>query len=226
VPFVAKATGVPIAKIAARVMAGDTLASFRLPPLPRMRHVAVKEAVFPFARFPGVDVILGPEMKSTGEVMGIDADFRAAFAKAQLAAGAQLPESGAVFMSVKNKDKKTAVPLARRLAALGFKLLATAGTAEYLAAQGLAVTRLNKVLEGRPHCVDAIISGQVQLVFNTTEGAQAIADSFSIRRSALTQGVPHYTTMTGAAAVVDALEALRAGKLEVAPLQSYFTGAF
>ncbi|MBE0532007.1 MAG: carbamoyl-phosphate synthase large subunit [Rhodospirillales bacterium] len=226
VPFVAKATGVPIAKIAARVMAGDTLASFRLPPLPRMRHVAVKEAVFPFARFPGVDVILGPEMKSTGEVMGIDADFRAAFAKAQLAAGAQLPESGAVFMSVKDKDKKTAVPLARRLTALGFKLLATAGTAEYLAAQGLAVTRLNKVLEGRPHCVDAIISSQVQLVINTTEGAQAIADSFSIRRSALTQGVPHYTTMTGAAAVVDALEALRAGKLEVAPLQSYFTGAF
>ncbi len=226
VPFVAKATGVPIAKIAARVMAGEKLAAFRLPPLPRMRHVAVKEAVFPFARFPGVDVILGPEMKSTGEVMGIDADFRAAFAKSQLAAGAQLPESGAVFMSVKDKDKKAIVPLARRLTALGFKLLATAGTAEFLAAQGLAVTRLNKVLEGRPHCVDAIISGQVQLVINTTEGAQAIADSFSIRRSALTQGVPHYTTMTGAAAVVDALEALRAGKLEVAPLQSYFTGAF
>ncbi len=226
VPFVAKATGVPIAKIAARVMAGDTLASFRLPPLPRMRHVAVKEAVFPFARFPGVDVILGPEMKSTGEVMGIDVSFPAAFAKSQLAAGAQLPASGAVFMSVKDKDKKTVVPLARRLAALGFKLLATAGTAECLTAEGLAVTRLNKVLEGRPHCVDAVISGQVQLVINTTEGAQAIADSFSIRRSALTQGVPHYTTMTGAAAVVDALEALRAGKLEVAPLQSYFTGAF
>ncbi|WP_316975652.1 carbamoyl-phosphate synthase large subunit [Shumkonia mesophila] len=226
VPFVAKATGVPIAKLAARVMAGATLASFRLPPLPRMRHVAVKEAVFPFARFPGVDVILGPEMKSTGEVMGIDASFPAAFAKAQLAAGAQLPESGAVFMSVKDKDKTSVVPLARRLAALGFKLLATAGTAGHLTDQGLAVTRLNKVLEGRPHCVDAIISGQVQLVINTTEGAQAIADSFSIRRSALTQGVPHYTTMTGAAAVVDALEALRAGKLEVAPLQSYFTGAF
>ncbi|MDX9860314.1 MAG: carbamoyl-phosphate synthase large subunit [Rhodospirillales bacterium] len=226
VPFVAKATGVPIAKIAARVMAGETLAAFHLPPLPRMSHVAVKEAVFPFARFPGVDVILGPEMKSTGEVMGIDTDFRAAFAKSQLAAGALLPDTGAVFISVKDKDKKTAVSLARRLDALGFKLVATGGTAEHLAAQGLAVTRLNKVLEGRPHCVDAIISGQVQLVINTTEGAQAIADSFSIRRSALTQGVPHYTTMTGAAAVVDALEALRAGKLEVAPLQSYFTGAF
>lgn len=226
VPFVAKATGVPIAKIAARVMAGDTLASFNLPPLPKLHHVAVKEAVFPFSRFPGVDVILGPEMKSTGEVMGIDVDFKAAFAKSQLAAGAQLPTSGTIFISVKDKDKGIAGDLARRLVDMGYQLLATGGTARHLTAAGLKVTRIGKVLEGRPHCVDAIISGQVQLVINTTEGAQAIADSFSIRRSALVQGIPYYTTMTGAEAVVDALDVLRAGKLEVAPLQSYFTGSF
>lgn len=226
VPFVAKATGVPIAKIAARVMAGDTLASFNLPPLPKLHHVAVKEAVFPFSRFPGVDVILGPEMKSTGEVMGIDVDFKAAFAKSQLAAGAQLPTSGTIFISVKDKDKALAGDLARRLVDMGYQLLATGGTARHLTAAGLKVTRIGKVLEGRPHCVDAIISGQVQLVINTTEGAQAIADSFSIRRSALVQGIPYYTTMTGAEAVVDALDVLRAGKLEVAPLQSYFTGSF
>ncbi len=226
VPFVAKATGVPIAKIAARVMAGEPLASFGLGNRPALAHMAVKEAVFPFARFPGVDVLLGPEMKSTGEVMGIDADFRRAFAKSQLGAGVRLPTSGTVFISVKDRDKGAAGELARRLVALGFDLMATAGTADHLAGLGLPVRRVNKVLEGRPHCVDAILSGDVHLVINTTEGAQAIADSFSIRRSALVNNVPHYTTVAGAAATVGALEALGGGGLDVAPLQSYLTGSF
>ncbi|MCP5368356.1 MAG: carbamoyl-phosphate synthase large subunit [Hyphomicrobiales bacterium] len=227
VPFVAKATGVPVAKVAARVMAGETLASFGLTGVAvPSGHTAVKEAVFPFARFPGVDIILGPEMKSTGEVMGIDADFRRAFAKSQLGAGNTLPEGGTVFISVKDRDKQAAAGLARRLADLGFDLMATGGTAAFLGEAGLKVTRVNKVLEGRPHCQDAIVNGEVQLVINTTEGAQAIADSYSIRRSALTSGVPHYTTMTGADAAVGALEALRASALEVAPLQDYFSGKF
>jgi carbamoyl-phosphate synthase large subunit len=223
VPFVAKATGVPIAKIAARVMAGEALASFDLRPPHGPAHVSVKEAVFPFARFPGVDIILGPEMKSTGEVMGIAANFSSAFAKSQIGAGAGLPTAGAVFISVKDKDKVAAARLAKRLADLGFTLLATDGTAATLGESGLEVRRINKVLQGRPHCEDAIINGDVQLVINTTEGAQAIRDSFSIRRSALMKNVPHYTTIAGAAAAVDAIEALLAGDgLDVAPLQSYF----
>ena len=223
VPFVAKATGVPVAKIAARIMAGEKLASFHLERSRGLAHVSVKEAVFPFARFPGVDVILGPEMKSTGEVMGIGADFSSAFAKSQLGAGARLPASGAVFISVKDKDKQAAAALARRLAGLGFTLMATDGTAATLTEAGLPVRRINKVLQGRPHCEDAIINGAVQLVINTTEGAQAIRDSFSIRRSALMKNVPHYTTIAGAAAAVDAIEALLSGQgLDVAPLQSYF----
>ena len=226
VPFVAKATGVPIAKIAARVIAGETLAGFALSERPRPAHVAVKEAVFPFARFPGVDAILGPEMKSTGEVMGIDVDFGRAFAKSQLGAGTHLPAAGTVFISVKDRDKPSATPLARRLTALGFRLVATDGTCEHLREEGLEVSRINKVLEGSPHCVYAIISGDFQLVINTTEGAKSIADSFSIRRSVLTHAVPYYTTMAGAGAGVDAIEALASGKLEVAPLQSYFTGSF
>ncbi|MGZ8996908.1 MAG: ATP-binding protein, partial [Rhodospirillales bacterium] len=223
VPFVAKATGVPVAKIAARIMAGEKLASFNLTPSRGLAHVSVKEAVFPFARFPGVDVILGPEMKSTGEVMGIGANFSSAFAKSQLGAGARLPASGAVFISVKDKDKQAAAALARRLSGLGFTLMATDGTAVTLTDAGLPVRRINKVLQGRPHCEDAIINGAVQLVINTTEGAQAIRDSFSIRRSALMKNVPHYTTIAGAAAAVDAIEALLSGDgLDVAPLQSYF----
>ena len=223
VPFVAKATGVPVAKIAARVMAGEKLASFPLKPPRGATHVSVKEAVFPFARFPGVDVILGPEMKSTGEVMGIGADFSSAFAKSQLGAGARLPSSGCVFISVKDKDKHAAAALAARLSGLGFTLIATDGTAATLTEAGLPARRINKVLQGRPHCEDAIINGDVQLVINTTEGAQAIRDSFSIRRSALMKNVPHYTTIAGAAAAVDAIEALLSGHgLDVAPLQSYF----
>ena len=226
VPFVAKATGVPIAKIAARVMAGEKLKDFELEASARRDHVAVKEAVFPFQRFPGVDIILGPEMKSTGEVMGLDTDFKRAFAKSQLGASMKVPTSGSVFISVKNKDKPVAVDLARRLSVVGFSLFATGGTAKYLKEQGLDVRHINKVLEGRPHCVDALIDGEVQLVINTTEGAQAIEDSYSIRRSALINSVPHYTTMTGATAAVGAIEALGDGGLEVAPLQSYFTSSF
>ena len=225
VPFVAKATGIPVARIAARVMAGEKLPGFNLPENPMVDHTAVKEAVFPFKRFPGVDIILGPEMKSTGEVMGMDTDFRLAFAKSQLGAGVTLPEGGTVFISVKDRDKESVMPLARRLAALGFKLIATGGTQCHLADQGLDVARVNKVLEGRPHCEDAIINGEVQMVINTTEGAQAIADSFSIRRSALTRNVAHYTTLTAAVAAVAAIEGLREGPVDVKPLQAYFPKA-
>ena len=226
VPFVAKATGIPIAKIAARVMAGEKLADFDLSNTALQKHVAVKEAVFPFQRFPGVDIILGPEMKSTGEVMGLDKDYKRAFAKSQLGASMSIPDGGTVFISVKDKDKAVAAQLARRLSDYGFKLLATEGTSDYLTAQGLAVEQVNKVMEGRPHCADAIISGEVQLVINTTAGAQAIEDSFPIRRSALVNNVPYYTTMTGAAAAVGAIESLGDGGLEVAPLQSYFKPSF
>jgi carbamoyl-phosphate synthase large subunit len=225
VPFVAKATGVPIAKIAARVMAGEKLA--RLLPESagrgwrRRGHVAVKEAVFPFNRFPGVDLILGPEMKSTGEVMGIDADFGRAFAKSQLGAGNDLPLSGGVFVSVRDRDKEALVAPCRELVAWGFQLVATRGTARKLEEEGLPVTLVNKVQEGRPDIVDEMRSGRIQLVFNTTEGAQAISDSFSLRRAALTHGIPYYTTVAGARAAVQAIGALRQGCLEVAPLQSY-----
>ena len=226
VPFVAKATGVPVAKIGARVMAGAKLSEFRLDDRAISPHVAVKEAVFPFARFPDVDTILGPEMRSTGEVMGIDASFERAFAKSQLGAGVKLPQSGVVFLSVRESDKQTALPLARRLSEMGFSILATRGTASRLRAAGIAVEVVNKVLEGRPHCVDAIRNGAVQMVINTASGAQSVADSYTIRRSALTHGVPHYTTAAGARAAVHAIAALRAGPLDVAPLQSYFRGSF
>jgi carbamoyl-phosphate synthase large subunit len=225
VPFVAKAIGVPIAKIAARVMAGDRLgphiSRFRRSRLANGGHVAVKEAVFPFARFPGVDLILGPEMKSTGEVMGLDADFGRAFAKSQLGSGTNLPFEGRVFVSVRDQDKRALVEPCRQLFEMGFALVATNGTAQALIAHGLPAARINKVSDGRPHIVDLMLSGGVQLVFNTTEGAQAIADSFSLRRTALTNGIPYYTTVAGARAAVQAIKALRAGNLEVAPLQSY-----
>jgi carbamoyl-phosphate synthase large subunit len=226
VPFVAKATGVPIAKIGARVMAGEKLAGFDLDDDAIARHVAVKEAVFPFARFPNVDTILGPEMRSTGEVMGLDYSFERAFAKAQLGAGVRLPNAGTVFVSIRDADKGGVPALARRLADMGFRLMATRGTAARIRDAGLAVAVVNKVLEGRPHCVDAIRSGDIQLVINTAAGPQSVADSFAIRRSALTHGVPHYTTMAGARAAVHAIAALKSGSLEVAPLQGYFRGSF
>jgi carbamoyl-phosphate synthase large subunit len=230
VPFVAKATGVPIAKIAARVMAGESLKSLKMTPFPsrrgRRRHVAVKESVFPFARFPGVDIILGPEMKSTGEVMGISTDFDSAFAKSQLGGGTKVPVEGTAFISVKDRDKPAMVAPGRKLVELGFKLIATRGTAEYLNAAGVPCGVINKVMEGRPHIVDAMKSGEVQLVFNTTEGAQAIRDSFDLRRTALLDKIPYYTTVAGICAATQGIAALKSEGLEVNPLQSYFSGNF
>ncbi len=220
VPFVAKATGVAIAKIAARLMIGERLADFELTER-AIEHVAVKEAVFPFARFPGVDTLLGPEMKSTGEVMGLDQDFARAFAKSQIASGTQLPQSGTVFISVRDRDKPAMVVLGHSLVNMGFRIIATRGTGDFLENAGLPVDVINKVREGRPHLVDAIKDGQVDLIFNTTEGAQAIADSFSLRRAALMGNVPYYTTVAGSRAAVNAIAALRRGNLEVASLQSY-----
>ncbi|MDR3326498.1 MAG: carbamoyl-phosphate synthase large subunit [Rhodospirillaceae bacterium] len=221
IPFVSKATGIEIAKIASRIMSGESLASFKLRDR-SIKHVAVKEAVFPFKRFPGVDILLGPEMKSTGEVMGIDSDFPRAFAKSQLGCGINLPISGTVFLSVRDPDKPLLIEIANRLILMGFKIIATNGTATLLLNKNINVKKINKVLEGRPHCVDAMLSNQVQLVINTTEGSQAIFDSLSIRRTALIHNIPHYTTIAGANAAVGAIEALRIGTLDVASLQSYF----
>jgi len=220
VPFVAKAIGLPVAAIAARVMAGERLAAFALRRV-RPDHIAVKEAVMPFARFPGVDTVLGPEMRSTGEVMGLDTTFGRAFAKSQIGAGARLPLTGVAFISVKESDKPLSVSPARHLVQMGFDLIATRGTARYLEAAGVPVRVVNKVIEGRPHIVDALKNSEVQLVFNTTEGQQSLADSLSIRRTALQMKVPYYTTIAGAAAAVEAISALREGALEVRPLQSY-----
>ncbi len=227
VPFVAKTVGAPIAKIAARVMAGESLdptfAAYGEKPDPRaLKHIAVKEAVFPFARFPGVDTLLGPEMRSTGEVIGLDTDFALAFAKSQLGAGVELPREGTVFVSVRDDDKERVLPAIELLVEIGFKVLATGGTQRFLAEKGIAATKINKVLEGRPHIEDAIRNRQVQLVINTTDGNKAISDSKSLRRATLMQKVPYYTTMAGAESAAQAIKALKAGNLEVRPLQSYF----
>ncbi len=220
VPFVAKAIGTPVAGIAAKVMAGEKLSSFKVwNDTPE--HVAVKEAVMPFARFPGVDPVLGPEMRSTGEVMGIDMRFEAAFAKAQLGAGVRLPRSGTVFVSLKESDKAAMIEPCRQLTELGLSILATGGTAKTLADAGVPVTRINKVFEGRPHIVDAIKNGEVQLIFNTTEGRQSQIDSYSIRRTALELKVPCYTTASASRAAVKAIAAIDAGELEPRALQSY-----
>jgi carbamoyl-phosphate synthase large subunit len=222
VPFVAKVIGLPVAKIAARIMAGESLASFHLKPS-HPKHRAVKEAVFPFARFPGVDTVLGPEMKSTGEVMGIDGSFEIAFAKSQIGGGANLPRSGTVFVSVKDADKPRILDAVRLLASLGFKTIATSGTQRYLAEHGVQAAKVFKVLEGRPHIVDTIKNGGVQLVFNTTEGAAALADSRSMRHAALLHKVPYYTTLSGAVAAAQGIKAYLGGDLEVRALQSYFS---
>jgi len=219
VPFVAKATGVPIAQVAARCMLGETLQEQGVTEEPKVSGVAVKESVFPFRKFSGVDTILGPEMKSTGEVMGIDDDFAQAFLKSQLAAGIALPSSGAVFISVRERDKPEALELGRRLVALGYTLVCTRGTQQYFKERGLPATFVKKVAEGRPHIVDAIIDGQVALVINTTSGRQEILDSFSIRREALMQNVPCMTTIPGARACVSAMESMRGRPLEVKSLQ-------
>jgi carbamoyl-phosphate synthase large subunit len=221
VPFVAKAIGQPIARIAARVMAGERLAAFGLEHRP-LNHVAVKEAIFPFARFPGVDLLLGPEMKSTGEVMGLDRRFGAAFAKSQLGVGNQLPETGTVFISVRDRDKPAMVELGRLLLERGYRLIATDGTAAYLRRGGLEVEVINKVHQGRPHIVDRIKDGGIAIVLNTTEGRRAIRDSYTLRRAALMHKVPYYTTVAGARAVVQAMTASAARDLAVAPLQSYY----
>ncbi|HXF53106.1 MAG TPA: carbamoyl-phosphate synthase large subunit [Hyphomicrobiaceae bacterium] len=224
VPFVAKTIGKPVAGIAAEVMAGRPLRDFRLHRA-KPEHVAVKEAVFPFARFPGVDPILGPEMRSTGEVMGIDRDFAMAFGKSQLAAGQHLPTSGTVFVSLKDSDKDRIVPAVRELVAMGFAIIATRGTRRHLEAQGIHCDLVNKVLEGRPHIVDLMKNGEIALVFNTTEGAKALADSKDIRRTALLNHIPYYTTLAGAIAVTKAIKAMKANILKVAPLQRYLVHA-
>jgi carbamoyl-phosphate synthase large subunit len=221
VPFVSKAIGVPLAKLAARVMAGKTLRELEftreiVPP-----YVSVKEAVFPFIKFPGVDTILGPEMKSTGEVMGVDTSFALAFAKAEIAAGTLLPIQGKAFLSMRDYDKPAVLPIARRLVENGFSLVATRGTAAYLRNAGIAVETVNKVAEGKPHIVDAIRAGEIALVINTIDGAQSLADSFPLRRSALECRVPYCTTVAGASAVAEGISHLRRGLLNVRPLQEY-----
>jgi carbamoyl-phosphate synthase large subunit len=204
-------------------MAGAKLADFGLA-RPSFKHIAVKEAVFPFARFPGVDTVLGPEMRSTGEVMGLDFDFSIAFAKSQIGGGSQLPKKGTVFVSVKDADKPRILDSMKSLAALGFQIIATSGTLRFLRENGIPAEKVNKVLEGRPHIVDAIKNGGVQLVFNTTEGAQALTDSRSLRRAALLHKVPYYTTLSGAVAAAQGIKAYLGGDLEVRALQSYFGG--
>jgi len=229
VPFVAKVVGVPVAKIAARVMAGEALASFALKPLSfdpgQSLHVGVKEAVFPFARFgEKVDTVLGPEMKSTGEVMGLDRDYNIAFVKSQIGGGARLPRKGNVFVSVREIDKPRVVESAKLLVSLGFTIVATGGTQRFLTEHGVPANPILKASEGRPNIVDAIRNGEVQLVFNTTEGAQALADSKSLRRAALLHKVPYYTTLSGAVAAAQGIKAYLGGDLEVRALQSYFDG--
>jgi len=225
IPFVSKAIGKPLAKIAAKVMAGKTLAELGLTRDAELepRHTCVKEVVFPFVKFEGVDTILGPEMRSTGEVMGIDSDFARAFAKSQLAAGMKLPTKGRAFLSVRELDKPALVEIARRLVNLGFTLVATHGTAAYLRKAGLPCDGINKVLEGRPHCVDAMDNHEIDFVVNTTEGAQAIVDSQSLRRACLMNAIAYYTTLRAARAALEAIAIEQRGELRVRPLQAYST---
>jgi carbamoyl-phosphate synthase large subunit len=182
----------------------------------------VKEAVFPFNRFPGVDVLLGPEMRSTGEVIGLDRGFGVAFAKSQLGAGSQLPKTGTLFVSVRDSDKPRILPAVKMLEEIGFQIVATAGTQRYLEEQGVKARRINKVLEGRPHVVDAMKNGDFKLVFNTTEGAGALSDSRSLRQAALLHKIPYYTTLAGAIAAAEGIKAYLSGDLEVRALQEYF----
>lgn len=222
VPFVSKATGVPLAKLATKVMAGLTLEELGFTREPHLSHVAVKEAVLPFVKFSGVDAILGPEMKSTGEVMGIDRDFGRAFAKSQIAASGMLPLQGKVFLSVRDPDKPNVPRLGQAFADLGFHILATEGTARCLEEAGVAAERVYKVIDGvRPHIVDRMKSGEIVLVVNTPEGRASRLDSTSIRRTAINQGIPCFTTMAAAYAAVQGIRALRAEGLQVKTLQEY-----
>src|SRR4051812_41705202 len=225
VPYLSKATGVPLAKVAARLMVGKTLAQQGITEDLEVAGVFVKTPVFPFVRFPGVDTILGPEMKSTGEVMGGAASFGSAFAKALLAAGMKLPASGAAFISVANHDKPAVVQIARDLRALGFRIVATRGTASYLRAHGIDAEIVFKINEGRPHIGDEITNGRVQLVINTPLGRESFFDDRTVRRIAMMQQVPSITTLTGAAAAVNAIKALRTEGLTVRTLQEYHAEA-
>jgi carbamoyl-phosphate synthase large subunit len=224
IPFVGKATGVSLAKLAAKVIAGKTLRDLGFTREKRIKHVAVKEAVFPFDRFMGVDTILGPEMKSTGEVMGIDHDFGLAFGKSQTSSGNRMPLSGTIFVSLKDKDKQPSVPLVRKLLELGLSVIATRGTAKYLKDHDLDVKVINKVAEGRPHIVDLIKNKEIQFVINTVSGTQAQMDSFSIRQSALQYRVPFTTTISGATAAVHAIESLKKKQVHIESIQEYHKG--
>ncbi len=221
VPFVAKATDNQFAGIAARIMAGEKLSSFKITPWYKTNKISVKEAVFPFGRFPGVDTLLGPEMKSTGEAMGLAQNFGQAFAKSQMAVGSNLPKSGILFISVKDSDKIKILPICKNLISLGFDIIATKGTSKYLEANSIKVTRINKVSQGRPHLVDAIKDGLVNIIFNTTEGEQSIKESFSLRRAALSANIPYYTTLAGSKAATEAIISLNKDDLTVKPIQSY-----
>ena len=225
VPFVAKATGVPVAKLATRLMTGEPLAALRSEGLLKNtlgKYTAVKAPVFPFARFPGVDVVLGPEMRSTGEVMGFDATFETAFAKARLGTGSHLPSKGTVFISVKDSDKNRIIPMASKLQDLGFKIIATGGTAQHLVNAGLKAYKVNKVYEGQPHVLDTMINGDIDLVINTTQGKRTIEDGVNIRRTALMNKIPYYTTLSGANAAIKGISDAQKGKeVDVTSLQGY-----
>ncbi len=221
VPFVAKLINQPIAKIASRIMAGEKLSSFNLSEK-KFDHIAIKEAVFPFARFPGVDTMLGPEMRSTGEVIGLDYDFGIAYAKSQLGASTDVPLKGVAFVSVRDSDKAAITPAVRTLSEIGFEIIATGGTQKYLEEQSIECKKINKVLEGRPHIVDAMKNGEVQLVINTTKGTKAISDSKTLRRAALIGKIPYYTTISGAKAAVKGIVSYKKGELDVRSLQNYF----
>jgi carbamoyl-phosphate synthase large subunit len=224
VPFVSKAIGVPLAKLACRLMLGESLADVGFDPAPAPRHVSVKEAVLPFGRFPRADALLGPEMKSTGEVMGVAADYPTAFGKAQAAAGAELPQSGAVFISVTDGDKPAATQLAAGFHDMGFRVLATGGTAQAIRRMGVPVERIRKLSEGSPNVVERIESGEVDLVINTPTGSGARADGYEIRRAAIGRGIPCITTMSGASAAQRAIRASRSGETEVISLQELHLG--
>jgi carbamoyl-phosphate synthase large subunit len=222
VPFVSKAIGVPLAKLATKVMLGKTLKELGFTERRHPRHIAVKEAVFPFNRFPGVDVLLGPEMKSTGEVMGIDSSFGMAYAKSQLAAGWRLPLSGTIYISVHNRHKEKTVAIARAFQEMGFRIVGTRGTAAFLGDHGIPITPINKLTEGRPHVLDAIKNGAIQLMINTSVGRKSSYDGYNIRRGALIYNIPYTTTLAGAKALSEAIAALKSREWEVTTLQDYY----
>jgi carbamoyl-phosphate synthase large subunit len=222
VPFVSKATGVPLAKLATKVMMGMKLADLGLIKEIEVSHWAVKEAVFPFDRFANVDTLLSPEMKSTGEVMGLDSSVGIAFAKSQLAAGQKLPTQGNVLISVRDADKPAVLPLARRLLDLGFSILATSGTAAYLAEHNVECTMVNKISQGRPHLLDKVRDNQIHWIINTSMGSRTTEDSYTIRRSALDYHLPYTTTTSGALSMVQALETVCEKEIQVKAIQEYF----